>query len=209
MDASVPRECWRRCLKYPSSGICVAAVSEGKKMVVTETGWSSRVLRSVVDVTSPANQAEFFSNFIQMDHSKNFGFNCKAINSDEAVVWFGEETNWDEAVVYNNEEVNSDETLVHNSKEVNSNEVVLNKSKKISSDETAVYNREGYLQIKESTSMSTLTIASNSNSNSTSLKSNKHSSLSSSPLSSLSQSLDLEGVWYNGISVGLVSPSFV
>ncbi|KAG6967225.1 hypothetical protein JG687_00004398 [Phytophthora cactorum] len=151
MDASVPRECWRRCLKYPSSGICVAAVSEGKKMVVTETGWSSRVLRSVVDVTSPANQAEFFSNFIQMDHSKNFGFNCKAINSDEAVVWFGEETNWDEAVVYNNEEVNSDETLVHNSKEVNSNEVVLNKSKKISSDETAVYNREGYLQIKEST----------------------------------------------------------
>ncbi|KAG2815663.1 hypothetical protein PC119_g20549 [Phytophthora cactorum] len=160
MDASVPRECWRRCLKYPSSGICVAAVSEGKKMVVTETGWSSRVLRSVVDVTSPANQAEFFSNFIQMDRSKNFGFNCsdetvtcnsKAINSDEAVVWFGEETNWDEAVVYNNEEVNSDETLVHNSKEVNSNEVVLNKSKKISSDETAVYNREGYLQIKEST----------------------------------------------------------
>ncbi|KAG2880529.1 hypothetical protein PC114_g22035 [Phytophthora cactorum] len=75
MDASVPRECWRRCLKYPSSGICVAAVSEGKKMVVTETGWSSRVLRSVVDVTSPANQAEFFSNFIQMDRSKNFGFN--------------------------------------------------------------------------------------------------------------------------------------
>ncbi|KAE9247772.1 hypothetical protein PF002_g6126 [Phytophthora fragariae] len=52
----------------------VAAAKKGKKVVISETGWSSGGSDPAAGVASPANQAKFFSDFFQMARSHNFDY---------------------------------------------------------------------------------------------------------------------------------------
>ncbi|KAG3118669.1 hypothetical protein PI124_g4085 [Phytophthora idaei] len=52
----------------------VAAANKGKKVVISETGWSSGGSDPAAGVASPENQAKFFSDFFQMARSHDFDY---------------------------------------------------------------------------------------------------------------------------------------